>query len=146
MKASARWHREWCATLAARLVTSLIVLGAGRTPADAQLGNVPWAMLSHDLHHTGKSAVVGPLTANLKWTQFLHIGFVKSSPMVGKDQMGNPTIYIAAAYNVLALDAATGATKWIHKLPANVRRNSAAIRPAPIPCQQICASGELKRA
>src|SRR5207244_8608132 len=92
MQASARWHRDWCATLGPRLVTGLIVLGAGRTPADAQLGNVPWAMLSHDLHHTGKSAVVGPLTANLKWTQFLHIGFVKSSPMVGKDQMGNPTI------------------------------------------------------
>ena len=76
------------------LLTGALVLGA-TGPAAGQLAQTPWPMFQHDVRHTGRSALLGPLfpsgapapTDVSVWQSF---GLIASSPTIASDG----TIYV----------------------------------------------------
>ena len=76
------------------LLTGALVLGA-TGPAAGQLAQTPWPMFQHDVRHTGRSALLGPLfpsgapapTDVNVWQSF---GMIASSPTIASDG----TIYV----------------------------------------------------
>ena len=76
------------------LVTGALVLGASG-PAAGQLAQTPWPMFQHDVQHTGRSSLLGPLflsgapaPADVNvWQSF---GMIASSPTIASDG----TIYV----------------------------------------------------
>ena len=76
------------------LTTGALLLGA-TGPAAGQLAQTPWPMFQHDVRHTGRSALLGPLflsgapaPADVNvWQSF---GMIASSPTIASDG----TIYV----------------------------------------------------
>ena len=76
------------------LLTGALVLGANG-PAAGQLAQTPWPMFQHDVQHTGRSSLLGPLflsgapaPADVNvWQSF---GMIASSPTIASDG----TIYV----------------------------------------------------
>jgi hypothetical protein len=94
-------------TMSVLLLVSALVLRPA--PAAAQIGNTPWPMLQHDLQHTGRSALLGPLfsagspaTGDIaSWQSF---GSITSTPTVASDG----TIYVQV--NVPRVDTSPAGT------------------------------------
>jgi outer membrane protein assembly factor BamB len=76
------------------LLTGALLLGASE-PAAGQLAQTPWPMFQHDVRHTGRSALLGPLFLSgapapagvSVWQSF---GMIASSPTIASDG----TIYV----------------------------------------------------
>src|SRR6185436_8128601 len=75
------------------LLTGALVLGASG-PAAGQLAQTPWPMFQHDVQHTGRSSLLGPLFSGAPapddvkvWQSF---GMIASSPTIASDG----TIYV----------------------------------------------------
>src|SRR5437870_6685814 len=91
-----------------RLITRLVLgvlasaaLHAWPSECRAQLAATPWPMFQHDPHHTGRTSVVGPSTANIKWI-FQAPDAVWNSASVGT----GGDIYVSVGYMICALKPA----------------------------------------
>ena len=112
--------------LTALLVVLAAALGA-TVPADAQLSPSPWPMLQHDLRHTGRSPLLGPLfTGNTP-----PAGSVKSLAFYDKIKMhpvidADGIIYVGMGWQFCAINP-NMTLKWCKPTIADVSSNAAAI-------------------
>ena len=117
-----RHGSTWLLSAAALLLT----LGG---PATAQLAGGPSPMYHHDVRHTGQSHLLGPLfpagapaAANVKTWQ--GPDKVRTSPALSAD---GSTLYAGLGFDFCAVDTATMATNWCHRLHADVSDSSPAV-------------------
>ena len=114
-----------------RGVAALLVAGAtwlaGSEGAQAQLSPSPWPMLQHDLRHTGRSDLLGPLfptgtpgAGAVKSLVFYDK--IKMHPVVGVDG----TIYVGMGWQFCAINPNL-TQKWCKPLIADVSPNAAAV-------------------
>jgi outer membrane protein assembly factor BamB len=108
------WRRSVTSGLGAVLV-ALTTVGS----AQAQLANTTWPIISHDNQHTGRTTVVGPQDADLKWVKVTGY-LIKSSPVIGT----GGKIYIGLAKLVCAINPVDGGNVWCRQLPGILRRSA----------------------
>ncbi len=104
--------------IAVALLFSAGVLLVLSGPARAQLAGGPQPMFQHDLRHSGQSQYLGPLfplgapaAENVKvWHGSDRI---RVSPVLSKD---GKTVYTSMGFYLCAIDTATMATNWCHRL------------------------------
>src|SRR5438034_8528976 len=111
------------AALLAAGAVELVLTGG----ADAQLAASPWPMLQHDLRHTGRSDVLGPIfptgapgPGDVKSLTFYDK--IKMHPVVGADG----TIYVGMGWQFCAINPDL-TQKWCKPLIADVSPNAAAV-------------------
>lgn len=106
--------------VAAFVFLAALLPAAGASRARSQLADAPWPMFHHDVQHTGRSPLLGPMSPLLKW-RYATGGAVKSSPAVSADGM----IYVGSYDGRLYALNANGSLAWryttggpVHSSPA----------------------------
>lgn len=114
-----RWSARW----GAAAVVGLLVAATGTPAAAAAGGPVGWPSYGNDLANTRYQNLDGIGTANaakLKPLWVFHTGALdKKSSFEASPLVVGDTMYVSTGHDdVFALDAATGAQKWVyHALP-----------------------------
>ena len=106
--------------VAAFVFLAALLPAAGASRTRSQLADAPWPMFHHDVQHTGRSPLLGPMSPLLKW-RYATGGAVKSSPAIAADG----TIYVGSYDGRLYALNANGSLAWryatggpIHSSPA----------------------------
>jgi PKD repeat protein len=110
---------------------SAVLLQVDARPAMAQLANTAWPMLQHNLQHTGRSPLLGPLfpagsPAASDIRQWLAVDKIKMSPVIGPDG----TIYVGMGFRFCAVNPDM-TQQWCAGLLADVSASAAAIGQTP---------------